>query len=192
MTRIAPAPVRENSNSKSWIVGAIFGAITLLGLFTFAYLAGTSDQQFICKSFQLLAAVFSLGASLTAVFLGGAAAAEGGINGGFSIRFGLTGGVAVLVIMFVIFSYFQPTCSTTLSGDIRTRITNALTTIGSIQDNLGNASKYAQAAADNYSDSKTCAQHGGEAKGFVMSAATGTQSVQADLTQALGQLPKSN
>jgi hypothetical protein len=54
----------------------VFGAIVLIGLFAFAFLAG-SYLPFICNSFKLLTAVFSLGAALSASLLSAGASVQG-------------------------------------------------------------------------------------------------------------------
>ncbi len=93
------------------ILGAIFGAITLIGLFVFAYLASQSPD-FICNSVLLLAAVFALGAALSAGFIGGAASATGQFGNtarNNSFVFSVGGGVAVLIIVFFAVQYFRPT-----------------------------------------------------------------------------------
>lgn len=93
------------------ILGAIFGAITLIGLFVFAYLASQSFD-FICNSVLLLAAVFALGAALSAGFIGGAASATGQLGNAArnnSFAFSVGGGVAVLIIVFFAVQYFRPT-----------------------------------------------------------------------------------
>ena len=92
------------------IVGSIFGAITLLGLFLFAYLAA-NNQSFICNSFALLAAIFALGSALSASFIGGAAAASGQLGTAAQnnvLRYSLGGGVSVLVIVFLVFQVLKP------------------------------------------------------------------------------------
>jgi hypothetical protein len=81
------------------IVGAVFGAITLLGLFAFAFFAGV-NPAFVCNSFTLLAPIFALGAALSAGFIGGAAAAGGQLGDvaqTHSMKFSLGGGVSLLV-----------------------------------------------------------------------------------------------
>jgi hypothetical protein len=108
----APTPV-EIRTSPDWImvVGAGFGGITLIGLFVFAFLAGTAYKGFICDSFRLLAAVFAFGAGLSAAFMGGRAAAQGQLGAAgerFSFAYALGGGVAFFVITFLLFSHFPP------------------------------------------------------------------------------------
>jgi hypothetical protein len=104
-----PVPIGP---SPPWVmvVGAAFGGATLLGFFLFAYLAGTRPE-FICNAFAILAVIFALGASLSAGFIGGAAA----INGSFgsagkdnAVAFSAGGGIAVLFIALWTFnSYFK-------------------------------------------------------------------------------------
>ena len=181
---MAITPVRIESPS-SWViyVGAVFGGITLIGLFAFAFIAGTSNQQFICKSFQLLAAVFSLGAALSGAFLGGGAAAQGKTTGPFSIAFGVGGGVAVLVIMFVVFSQFKPLCSIAdpSAAEVSRRIAGDFQVVIEMKIPLEGAARFAQGSADNFSDAKTCAQHGGQAKGLVLAAEAKRQAIEEDL-----------
>jgi hypothetical protein len=112
-------PLGPSPTNPSWviIVGAGFGAIVLVGLLVFAFLAGTSYKGFICDSFQLLAAVFAFGAALSAAFMGGGAAAQGQLGSTgqrFSLIYGVGGGAALFVITFVLFSSFPPTCAPTL------------------------------------------------------------------------------
>ncbi len=93
------------------ILGAVFGGLTLAGLFVFAFLAA-KDASFVCNSFTLLAPIFALGAALSAGFLGGAAAAGGQFGDAaqtHTMKFSVGGGVAVLFIAFVAFQYFKPT-----------------------------------------------------------------------------------
>jgi hypothetical protein len=93
------------------ILGAIFGGITLIGLFVFAYLASKSPD-FVCNSILLLAAVFALGAALSAGFIGGAASATGQFGDtarNNSLAFSVGGGIAVLIIVFLAVQYFRPT-----------------------------------------------------------------------------------
>jgi hypothetical protein len=93
------------------IIGAIFGGVTLLFLFGFAFLAGTGYSKFICDSFQLLAAAFALGTAFSAAFLGGGAAAQGSFGNAAqnkSLVFSVAGGIAVVVISFFVFSSLQP------------------------------------------------------------------------------------
>jgi hypothetical protein len=104
------APIGPNA---TWVMvlGSVFGAITLLGLFGFAFLAGF-NREFICNSFTLLAAVFSLGIGLSAAFIGGAAIASGQFGEAAknnSLKFSAGGGIAAVFIAFWIFQYFQPT-----------------------------------------------------------------------------------
>lgn len=171
--------------ASSWVivVGAMFGAITLIGFFILAFLAGTSDQQFICRSFQLLAAVFALGAALSAAFLGGGAAAHGSSTGPLSFAFGVGGGVAVLVIVLVVFSYFRPECTSkqfdvSSINDLHERVAAMATT-------LDQAGKFAQAAGDNFSDSRTCSQHGLRAKGLILVAEASRRETEDDLRQLI-------
>jgi hypothetical protein len=95
------------------IVGCVFGGITLIGLFIFAFLA-SSNPAFVCNSFTLLAPVFALGAALSAGFIGGAAAAGGQLGDAaqtHQLKFSVGGGVAILFIAFFGFQQFKPACS---------------------------------------------------------------------------------
>jgi hypothetical protein len=109
-----PPPPGPVGPTQLWvaIVGAIFGGITLIGLFVFAFIAGR-EPAFICNSFTLLAAIFAFGAALAAGFIGGAA----GVNGRIPfvkdniIVFSAAGGIAVFFIAFLVFqSYGTSVC----------------------------------------------------------------------------------
>lgn len=106
-----PKPVPIASNLATWniIVGALFGLLTLMALFAFAFLSAIYPQ--ICSKFQfqLLAGGFALGAALAGGFIGGGAGAQGKAGGaGFDLFFGLTGGAALLIVTFALFSIFGP------------------------------------------------------------------------------------
>lgn len=126
MGKPSPATIVPVPTNPSWVIiaGPGFGAIALIGLFVFAFLAGTSYKGFICDSFQLLAAVFAFGAASSAAFMGGGAAAQGQLGSTgqqFSFLYGVGGGVAFFVITFVLFSSFPPTCAPALvkfQGDV--------------------------------------------------------------------------
>ncbi|MBY0296538.1 MAG: hypothetical protein K2X71_10930 [Methylobacterium sp.] len=110
-----PSPMPAGGPGGTWaiIVGAIFGAITLMGLFIFAYLAA-QNPNFICSTFTLLAPIFALGCALSAGFIGGAAAANGNLGAAAqnnTIAFTAGGGIAVLFIAFFAFQSFKPDCS---------------------------------------------------------------------------------
>lgn len=108
---IPPRPARIGPNPL-WvnITGAIFGGITLIGFFVFAYWTNT-NPTFVCSAFLPIAVIFSLGAALSASFIGGAAA----INGTFGtagqnnvLAFSAGGGIAVLFIaLYVMNAYFK-------------------------------------------------------------------------------------
>jgi hypothetical protein len=111
-----PPPPGPIGPTQLWvaIVGAIFGGITLIGLFVFAYIAGR-EPSFICNSFTLLASIFAFGVALAAGFIGGAA----GVNGRVPfvkdniIVFSAAGGIAVFFIAFLVFqSYGTSVCNT--------------------------------------------------------------------------------
>jgi hypothetical protein len=108
----APAP-QAMPASPIWVlvVGATFGAITLIGLFVFAAIAGMGHTKFICNSFLLLAAICAFGAALSASFIGGSAAANGQLGNQlqrFSLVFSAGGGVAFFLIVFAMFWLFKP------------------------------------------------------------------------------------
>jgi hypothetical protein len=65
MSLQAPTPIGPNALWVT-IVGAVFGALTLLGFFFFAYQAG-KDPAFICSAFIPIAVIFSLGAALSMI-----------------------------------------------------------------------------------------------------------------------------
>lgn len=90
------------------MLGAIFGGLTLAGLFAFAFIAGR-EPDFICNSFTLLAAIFAFGAALAAAFVGGAAGVSGSIPilRNNVVAFSAVGGIAVFFIAFLIFQSFQ-------------------------------------------------------------------------------------
>ena len=112
-TGLQGAPTPEKiSRSPIWIpiVGAVFGGVTLIGLFAYLFIAGY-NPGFVCNSFTALAAVFALGCGLSAAFIGGSAAAQGTfgkIAEGHSFAFGAGGGVAFLLIAFFVFQQFPP------------------------------------------------------------------------------------
>src|SRR5690348_8928028 len=95
MSEVRMQPVAHNQAIWIIIVGALFGMITLVGLFAFAYLSATNPLFCSRFSFQLLAGGFSLGAALAGGFIGGGAGAQRRPGGsGFNLAFGLTGGAA--------------------------------------------------------------------------------------------------
>lgn len=102
--RIGPNPLWVN------ITGALFGGVTLLGFFVFAYWTD-KNPNFVCSAFLPIAVIFSLGAALSAGFIGGAAA----INGSFGsagqnnvLAFSAGGGIAVLFIaLYFMNTYFK-------------------------------------------------------------------------------------
>ena len=118
-SRVEPPEPGPVGPAATWVmvVGAIFGAITLAGLFAMAFLAG-ARPTFICNSFALLAAVFALGAALSAAFIGGAAGARGQLGAAAqqnSLAFSVGGGIAVLIIAFYVFQSFKPDCNVAAS-----------------------------------------------------------------------------
>jgi hypothetical protein len=143
------------------VVGAVFGAITLAGLFGFAFLAGTSSPQFICRSFQLLASVFALGAALSAAFIGGGATATS--TAPFSLVISVGGGVAVLFIAFFSFNYFAPKSCAYETELAAKQYSSALGQLQQARDladpiskALGDAVTWASNAKTNKSDVDTC------------------------------------
>jgi hypothetical protein len=105
-----PPPPGPVGLSQMWasIVGAVFGGITLVGLFAFALIAGR-EPQFICNSFTLLGSIFAFGAALAAGFMGGAAGVSGRIPflKDNVVAFSAVGGIAVFFIAFLIFQSFD-------------------------------------------------------------------------------------
>lgn len=157
-----PHPVVAHGNA-GWpvVVGAVFGAITLAGLFGFAFLAGTSSPQFICRSFQLLAGVFALGAALSAAFIGGGATATN--SSPFPIVFSVGGGVAVLFIAFFSFNHFAPKSCAYASKLSEKQYSSALSQLQQARDladpiskSLGDIITWASNAKTNTSDNRTC------------------------------------
>ena len=92
------------------VVGSLAGLMTLGGLFVFAYLAST-DPDFACNSFTLLAPIFAFGAGLAAAFMGGAAAISGQLGDSArrnALSYSAGGGIAAFFIAFILFQQFQP------------------------------------------------------------------------------------
>jgi hypothetical protein len=102
------------------VVGAILGGLTLL-FFMGLVLLGVAGHEVPCNSIFLVNITLSLGAALAVAFLGGNASATGAINIPFfkdhPLAIGLTGGVAVLVIMLVVTSnlFGKVSCGASLS-----------------------------------------------------------------------------
>jgi hypothetical protein len=110
-TGTVPQLVLVGPSTSIWIMilGAFFGLITLLGLFTFAYLSSVNPLP--CSSFvyELLAGGFALGAALAGGFIGGGAGAQGRSDSpGFNLVFGVAGGAGFLIVTLVVFSMFAP------------------------------------------------------------------------------------
>ena len=110
-----PAPAipeaKEIGPAPTWVMvlGSIFAGITLIAFIVVAILAG-SAPQFVCNSFNALAAVFAFGAALAATFIGGAAAVQGHLGStakGWSLSFSALGGIGVLFIAFFAFHQFK-------------------------------------------------------------------------------------
>lgn len=154
--------------APSWLlaVGAMFAALTLIGLFGFAFVAGTASPLFICNSFQLLAAVFALGVGLSAAFIGGAAVSRGdiGLTGGASVVFSLGGGVATLFLAFFAFSFFKPAdCPPRGIAPAVERLQDSLRRIQLAQEANGLSQGLVQAAKENSSDARSCSGHANSA-----------------------------
>lgn len=183
---VTPTPIQPASG-WSLIAGAIFGGVTLLGFFLFAFLAGTSGTGFVCNSFELLAAVFSLGAALSAGFIGGGARAQGSPTSAFA--FGVGGGVAVLLISFVAFSYFKPKNCETFAMPIGGSLEVANQQLAALDTALASAYQFASGARDNSSDAPTCSSHGATAMGFVQSSQQAAAAIRQQLAQIAARLP---
>jgi hypothetical protein len=107
--KVRTGRVRNDPSFTNIMIGAVFGLITMIGLAAFAFMSAHNPQLCSSFQFQLLAGCFALGAALAGGFIGGGAGAQGQFDGpGFNIMFGLTGGAALLIIGFVVFSYFAP------------------------------------------------------------------------------------
>ena len=121
--------------TPSWVViiGAAFGAITLIFLMILVILA-VRGQEVPCNSRFLIGLVLSFGAALATAFLGGSAAAKGNIPLPYAkthpVQFSATGGVAVLVIvmLFARFTYASDDCATKISA-CENEIDNLATTL---------------------------------------------------------------
>jgi hypothetical protein len=98
-----PRPVLK----ETWVivVGACVGIATLL-FFMGLLLLAIYGRQIPCDSRFLVATVVAFGAALSSAFLGGAAAAHGAIPLPIAkehpLGFSLSGGIAVLVLLFII------------------------------------------------------------------------------------------
>lgn len=105
------AGVQGESDLKipPWFAKAGFasGAVTVLFLMVLV-VAGVFGHQIPPESRFLVSLVFSLGASLSVVFLGGEIVASGKIPAftDHAITFSATGGVATLVILLAVLHYF--------------------------------------------------------------------------------------
>ncbi len=114
MSPIPDPPEAKPIRSATWmkIVGAGFAFLLVLAFLGLGILASMrNDVVFGCDAFSFLAPAFAIGAAMSAVFLGGGAAIAGNLGEYFQTRpltVSLTGGVAVLVIMFGIFFGLQP------------------------------------------------------------------------------------
>ncbi len=104
------------SKTPSWvyIAGVIFGAVTLLFLFSLLVVGPVLRIDFTCQV-PVLAPAVALGVALSAAFLGGAAAAEGKLGDkiqGYSLAFSAGGGVSVFLIVLIAFPFLfsQQSC----------------------------------------------------------------------------------
>jgi hypothetical protein len=161
----------EISRTSNWalVVGAIFGALTLAGLFYFV-LQAASQPTFICASFQLVAGAFALGAALSSAFIGGGAVWQANQQvGKYSLYVAAGGGVAVLFGAFFLFSSFQPkSCDLPQNAlaAAQARLTEAYekaraleVSLSAIKLNTADAQRYAKGSEDNSSDAATCSDH---------------------------------
>jgi hypothetical protein len=93
--------------AKPWVivVGAAMGVLTLI-FFMGLVLLGTAGHQVPCDSRYLVSVTLSLGAALSAAFLGGSASARGAFPVPFlrdkPMAVSASGGVAVLIVMLVL------------------------------------------------------------------------------------------
>ena len=114
MSPIPDPPEAKPIRSATWmkIVGAGFAFVLVMAFLGLGAMASMrEDVVFNCDTFSFLAPGFAIGAAMSAVFLGGGAAIAGNLGEYFQTRplaVSLTGGVAVLVIMFGIFFGLQP------------------------------------------------------------------------------------
>lgn len=109
-------PNAKKTLTQPWVViaGAILGTITLL-FFMGLVLLSVFGKQVPCDSRYLVVTVIALGAALSTGFLGGAAAAKGGIPLPLAREHPLTvsvsGGIGVLVILLALGSHlFSQEC----------------------------------------------------------------------------------
>jgi hypothetical protein len=109
-----PADKPAEPLKPTWmlLVGALFGAITLIALFVFAFVAGSSSVEFLCRSYPFMTMAFPLGAALSAGFIGGHAATTGSL--GLPARehvvgYSAGGGIAVLFIALLVMYFIKPT-----------------------------------------------------------------------------------
>jgi len=108
---LKPEPIRTD---PPWVVvvGAVFGGISLLALFALVILSGLYPD-FYCRSSDAFAAAFSFGVGLSASFLGGSAAARGNFGSAaahHSISFAVGGGIAVVIITYVLVQSYDSSC----------------------------------------------------------------------------------
>jgi hypoxanthine phosphoribosyltransferase len=99
--------VPKNQDVQRWfpIAGFVLGAVALLFLMSLILLS-LSGREIPMTSRFILVAFLALAAGLSLTFLGGDAAARGGLRipvvGETPISFGVTGGIAVFVIVLVL------------------------------------------------------------------------------------------
>jgi hypothetical protein len=191
----------EKISAATWVmvVGAIFGGITLLGLFAFAFVAGTQQPQFICSSFELLAGVFAFGAALSASFLGGGAAAKGtsAPGGPITFAFAAGGGIAVLLIAFFAFNMFRPkSCDIERSNQAAVadafvqQTENAIKRVLAVErmiEPLKSDLKTAYTNASNAKDSgaSTCSNHASDAMKIILTAEDKVNAVEVEVSRAI-------
>lgn len=100
-------PNRKTTLMRPWVVitGAVLGAITLL-FFMGLVLLSVFGREVPCDSRYLVVTVIAFGAALSVGFLGGSAAAKGGIPIPFArehpLIISVSGGIGVLVIMLAL------------------------------------------------------------------------------------------
>src|ERR1700685_1246152 len=127
---LKPIPIKSGA-TWSRIMSAIFGALTLVGLFVIVLLSGP-QREYVCNSLLPLAAVFALGSGFVAGFMGGAAALEGNfspVKKGGTVVVSAGGGVAVLFIALYLLHQFQPNYCTIDVSSLQQQHNNDQTSI---------------------------------------------------------------
>lgn len=127
-----PLPKKPRANQiisggdvPSWfpICGAVFGGISLL-FFMILVMLSVFGKEIPSTSKFIVVAVLAISSGLSANFLGGTAAAEGKFKIPYfensPISFGVTGGIAVLIIVFVLgyVMYAYPTKEASLNNSL--------------------------------------------------------------------------